>query len=1227
VTLCYIAPRNFLLQCRKIKLFFNINRIQRMKVFVMRAFLMSIFFVLSIVYGQHSFKPSVDERRSAMPFLSRDVRPDSMVQVIVEFSEEPMYIRQQRGNAPVSSSAPYLQRFVEFKEAIQSIASQVNSTSVRQEPNVHREFYRSFFGVSVSMPYGLVDAVASLPYVKKVHVNKSMKSSLHKSIPQIRANEVWNTHGAVGDGVVVGIIDTGIDYMHPALGGGFGSGAKVIGGYDFVNNDADPMDDNGHGTHVAGIVAADGAAIKGVAPKAKLYAFKVLGANGGGREDDIIAAIERTVDPNNDGNINDRLDIVNMSLGSDDGDPDDAASAAVDNATKLGVTFVIAAGNSGEPDHISGKEGNYFYSGMETIGSPGTSRLAITVGAVDSVQSLAYFSSKGPVSRTYEIKPDVVAPGVNIRSLFPGNGYQIESGTSMASPMIAGVAALLRSKDPSLTPAQIKSKIVNSSIDMGLSAMLQGAGRADAMRAFELSTIAAPAVLSFGMDDASQAVWTQTETVQVVNRRDVMQNYSISFTGGKTGIVLSSVPENFSLSSGAAQTLLITTAVNNAVIPIINEDIILHGGTMKVIGSKDTLSLPWNFARATKMRLTFSHPDPYFVGSSENSYMTPRYEKRFSRVQWLDPKTVEITGAPIESFDFAVFYPSISKLVLKGGVPFNGVQTFSFDASDAVHKIHLDGKDNNNVPFSGAGHVKRSVRVNLPSGSVFAQLQHGSNVLSVSPAGAQFEFHPIESLIDLNGEKRVVLPQYPSFSGISSDRHVTTTASEYIHQKLRFTMPEGVSRTRMFTEVISSERYSGEYYFNAAQIGIDTLDVPHGATEFDLYLMKEKDPKYSTSIAFHTNSSYQDNYNLDMSTRYLSVVNDSVMMGLPSQELMTTVKSPAGAMLHFGSAPIYVSNLSYNNSFGTSIHFSPFFHGSLFEQRFSDINHGTYSIFDDAGTLLKTNPLNDYPRFPFEAELKRYTLVLSSNGYSVKNAKGTLTLRNEFDLSKPVPDAPIITSFQIRNGSGNVTGTLTHGEQARLIFSSKVLAFPSELPVIDSTKVYYRRYKTSQWILLASVHAGGNAQKEGAITTASLSPATAVDSTAIDLKIRVVDQYGNSAEQILSPAFSVGNWMDDGSTDVPDGETSVPLKFALHQNFPNPFNPVTTIQYSVPATGHVRLSVYDMLGREVSVLVNGIVSAGDHSETFTASHLASGMYLYRLSAGTAASVKKMVVVK
>jgi subtilisin family serine protease len=175
-----------------------------------------------------------------------------------------------------------------------------------------------------------------------------------KSTQPTDADAPTTADTAAGKGSVVAVLDTGIDYALPELGGGFGEGFKVVDGYDFVNDDDDPMDDHYHGTHVAGIVAGTGAA-PGVAPEAALTAYKVLNAEGSGWESTIIAGIEAAADPVGEH----PADVINMSLGGP-GDGNDALGDAASNATKSGVLVIAAAGNEGP--------------GEATIGTPAAPR-------------------------------------------------------------------------------------------------------------------------------------------------------------------------------------------------------------------------------------------------------------------------------------------------------------------------------------------------------------------------------------------------------------------------------------------------------------------------------------------------------------------------------------------------------------------------------------------------------------------------------------------------------------------------------------------------------------------------------------------------------------------------------------------------------------------------------------------------------------------------------------
>ncbi len=210
-----------------------------------------------------------------------------------------------------------------------------------------------------------------------------------------------------GAGVKVAVIDTGIDYTHPELAG------KVDGGYSAItktSNPADYRDDQGHGTHVAGTIAAkkDGKGVVGVAPQARLYAVKVLDADGSGNLSDVIEGIVWAA-------VN-KMDVANMSLGA----PIDseAMKRAVRFARGSGVVIVAAAGNSGG-----------------SVGFPGAYEDVIAVAASDSKDKLAQFSSRGP-------EVDLIAPGVDILSSRLGGGFASYSGTSMAAPHVAGLAAI-----------------------------------------------------------------------------------------------------------------------------------------------------------------------------------------------------------------------------------------------------------------------------------------------------------------------------------------------------------------------------------------------------------------------------------------------------------------------------------------------------------------------------------------------------------------------------------------------------------------------------------------------------------------------------------------------------------------------------------------------------------------------------------------------------------------
>ena len=240
----------------------------------------------------------------------------------------------------------------------------------------------------------------------------------------------------------VAVLDTGVDSGHPALAG------KVDAEADFTGSTS-PADDNGHGTHVSSLIVGSGAgsdgARRGIAPEADLISGKVLAGDGFGQESWVIAGMEWAAAQD--------ADVVNLSLSSPPADGDDLVSEALDRlSATTGTLFVAAAGNRGN-----------LGANPYTIGSPGVAASALTVGAVDAAGKQAIFSSEGPTRGTYRLKPDLSAPGVNLlgarAGARDGNLYVAMSGTSQATPLVAGAAALMLQQHPDHTWKQLKADL------------------------------------------------------------------------------------------------------------------------------------------------------------------------------------------------------------------------------------------------------------------------------------------------------------------------------------------------------------------------------------------------------------------------------------------------------------------------------------------------------------------------------------------------------------------------------------------------------------------------------------------------------------------------------------------------------------------------------------------------------------------------------------------------
>ncbi|MEW6282777.1 MAG: S8 family peptidase [Candidatus Eremiobacterota bacterium] len=302
-----------------------------------------------------------------------------------------------------------------------------------------------------------------------------VRPRLETAAPTVRAPELWEL-GHTGKGVTVAVVDTGTT-RHRDFSG------RLVAFHDCVSGRTEPYDDHGHGTHVTGIVAGDGSDSKGkhrgIAPECSVVAIKAFDRHGKARMSDVIKAIQWAVENRERHGIR----VLNLSAAgraqlSHQHDPLARAAAA---AARHGILVVAAAGNDG-PDPA-------------TIGTPAHSPAVLTVGASDDRGTVrrdddrvASLSSRGPTPVDGLTKPDVVAPGVGITSAYNGSkGYATKSGTSMAAPMVAGLAALLLSAHPEADPAALRGALVGTAeeLEKGGDANTQGAGLVDGRAALD----------------------------------------------------------------------------------------------------------------------------------------------------------------------------------------------------------------------------------------------------------------------------------------------------------------------------------------------------------------------------------------------------------------------------------------------------------------------------------------------------------------------------------------------------------------------------------------------------------------------------------------------------------------------------------------------------------------------------------------------------------------------
>ncbi|MGW5433798.1 S8 family serine peptidase [Streptomyces sp. NPDC004059] len=420
--------------------------------------------------------------------------------------------------------------------------SSIQGAALSEQRTKAAKFWSALTGGTATATGRNADAKPQLGSgIAKIWLDGKVKADLADTTAQIGAPQVW-ADGDTGQGVDVAVLDTGIDTQHPDLVG------QVNASESFVP-DQDIEDHNGHGTHVASTIAGTGAASdgkeKGVAPGARLDVGKVLGNDGSGQESWVLAGMEWAA-------RDQHAKVISMSLGAGPSDGHDPLSQAVDElSAETGALFTIAAGNDGR----------------HTVSSPSVADAALSVGAVDTSDTLADFSSTGPRQGDAGLKPELTAPGVNVlaaRSQYAEEGegyYQTLSGTSMATPHVAGAAALLAKAHPDWSGQQLKDALVSTTEATPKYTPYEGgSGRLDVATAVKGTVFATGSVFGGYRDGTAPAGDKSEREVTYTNTGDapVTLDLALQVPGAATGAFSLSAPQVTVPAHGSSKVTLTT---------------------------------------------------------------------------------------------------------------------------------------------------------------------------------------------------------------------------------------------------------------------------------------------------------------------------------------------------------------------------------------------------------------------------------------------------------------------------------------------------------------------------------------------------------------------------------------------------------------------------------------------------------------------------------------------
>lgn len=966
---------------------------------------------------------------------------------------------------------------------------------------LRHEYRDAFNGVSARVPKSSLEAIARLPYVKKVHPDRTVEALIATSVPIVGAPQVWERLGARGKGVVVAIVDSGIDYRHYTLGGGLGPGFKVAGGYDFADLDDDPMDEFGHGTHVAGVLAGDTAPLIGVAPQATLLAYKVLGKDGRGLDSSIIAAIDRGIDPNGDGDRSDRVDVMNLSLGRLTWGDADPLVQAVERAVAAGIVVVVAAGNSGGPFEIH---------------TPAIAPSVITVGSTDMKDAVASFTSRGPVPGTWAFKPDVAAPGQGVLSAKVGGNRTVGTGTSVSAPHVAGVAALIRELHPTWTPEEVKSAIVSTAKPLftneKLRAIGAGGGRVDAPRAVEATILPSPSVVAFGIPDPSIPQWQASRTVRVVNRGTATETLNLSLTGIPSGATLTVSPQSMTLAPDASAEFTVSISVDTKTALTPTDESIAVSGNIEIAGATTSVHVPWTVMAGYQVAVAYKGSDPYELHVATPQRHTAAFiEERHTLSSVVQPGPVDVV---------VLTYPENGgrpRAIVREQVPVQGFTYITIDPSAATLELEVAGVDESGARLSSYPQRRITHEFVLASGRVVEWWPR------TSPLVSPLQVTGVRTWEMAARRGTAYFAMHRRLNGLQQNETLTFPTSDWSRQPVQMecaaecefagTIGFG-TRVGFIMRLLTSTAYTGTFWVTPPR---------EEGYNFRAYAMTRR-PGQGEAVQRKSWLMLSPGMRADR---------DRVTLRASDTAWPVDYTPPqTGSVVGFGDGPgLMRTQMGPRSATEWSVSAVPV--GSLGEDLAETAPRLTASMTNSAGTAVKWQQVFVAGTFVTTAALPAdvYSLRLINENHLVNGARARGTLTSTFD-TRVHPAAPTLTSLRVEDGLRSAASTIRAGDNARLLFSARQttsnLGTVTHAPVVDSaTKAWWRPSGATEWQSLPVSFVGsqyGTATTNGpagSVFAADLGPMSRAVAGNVDLRVEVTNEHGGTTEWVLEPALAV----------------------------------------------------------------------------------------------------------